>query len=198
MRIVRAAVLGVGVVLGSAVMASAQAVVPVQWWGWGHRDNDDRQAFNEGYRQGQYDARSGRRFDPDNNRWREADDRRAFCNGYRRGYEEFRGSYGRRDNDHDRDDGYYGGDRRGPWNGGYNNGYGQSAAQRVGYQDGLNDGSNDRRTGHSYRPTQDGNYRHADRGYIPGYGDKNYYRQAYRQAYEQGYQQGYNGGGWRR
>jgi hypothetical protein len=51
-------------------------------------------------------------------------------------------------------------------------------------------------SGHSFRPTHDGNYKHADRGYNGG--DKNYYKQAYRQAYEQGYQQGYNSGGGRR
>ena len=94
------------------------------------------------------------------------------------------------------------GDRdRGSWGwgrGGYG-GYGGSAARQYGYQDGINDGARDRRTGHSNRPTQDGNYKHADRGYNSSYGNKDYYKQAYRQAYENGYQQGYNsGGGWRR
>ncbi len=74
-----------------------------------------------------------------------------------------------------------------------------SAARQYGYQDGMNDGARDRRTGHSNRPTQDSNYKHADRGYSSSYGNKDYYKQAYRQAYENGYQQGYNsGGGWRR
>ena len=56
----------------------------------------------------------------------------------------------------------------------------------------MNDGARDRRTGHSNRPTQDSNYKHADRGYSSSYGNKDYYKQAYRQAYENGYQQGYN------
>src|SRR5215510_13159122 len=56
--------------------------------------------------------------------------------------------------DHDRDDGYY--------NRGYYY-YGNNVARRFGYQDGLNDGLNDRRTGHSYRPTHDSSFRHADR-----------------------------------
>ena len=78
-------------------------------------------------------------------------------------------------------------------------GYGANAAQQYGYQDGINDGSRDRRSGHSNRPTQDSNYKHADHGYSSSYGNKNYYKQEYRQAYENGYQQGYNsGGGWRR
>jgi flagellar biosynthesis/type III secretory pathway protein FliH len=62
----------------------------------------------------------------------------------------------------------------------------------------LNDGRNDRQSGHSFRPTQDGNYKHADRGYSSGLGDKNQYKQVYRQGYEQGYQQGYNSGGYGR
>ena len=57
-------------------------------------------------------------------------------------------------------------------------------ARQYGYQDGINDGSRDRRTGHSNRPTQDSNYKHADHGYSSSYGDKNYYKQSYRQAYE--------------
>lgn len=66
-------------------------------------------------------------------------------------------------------------------------------AQNIGYQDGLNDGSNDMRTGHSFRPTHDDNYKNADRGYSSSFGDKNQYKQLYRQGYESGYQRGYNG-----
>ena len=65
-------------------------------------------------------------------------------------------------------------------------------AREFGYQDGFNDGRNDRFTGHSFRPTHDSNYRHADRGYYGGYADRNYYKQIYRQAYENGYERGYN------
>ena len=70
------------------------------------------------------------------------------------------------------------------------------SAQQYGYQDGLNDGRNDRATGHSFRPTQDDNYRNASRGWN-GSVDRNQYKSAYRQSYEQGYQQGYNNGGGR-
>jgi hypothetical protein len=199
MKSMKAMLLGAALIAGTTTFAAAQAVVPVQWgWGLG-RDNDDRQAFKEGYNQGKSDARHNRRFDPDNNRWRERDDRQAFRSGYERGFRESSGYNGNgrdRDWDHDgdRDRGGYG---RGGY-GGYG-GYGGNAARQNGYQDGLNDGARDRRTGHSNRPTQDGNYKHADHGYNSSYGDKNYYKQAYRQAYENGYQQGYNsGGGWRR
>lgn len=70
------------------------------------------------------------------------------------------------------------------------------SARRFGYEDGVNDGSMDRRTGHSFRPMHDDNYRHADRGYYPAFGSKNYYKQIYREGYEQGYRQGYDNG-WR-
>jgi hypothetical protein len=196
MRHMKAMLLGAALIVGSTTFAAAQAVVPVQWgWGLG-RDNDDRQAFRDGYNQGKADARHNRRFDPDNNRWHERDDRQAFRSGYERGFRESSGYYGNsRDRDWDHD-----GDRdRGGYGRGGNGGYGGNAAQQNGYQDGLNDGARDRRTGHSNRPTQDSNYKHADHGYSSSYGDKNYYKQAYRQAYENGYQQGYNsGGGWRR
>jgi hypothetical protein len=199
MKHIKAMLLGAALIVGTATFAAAQAVVPVQWgWGLG-RDNDDRQAFKEGYNQGKSDARHNRRFDPDNNRWRERDDRQAFRSGYERGFRENGGYYGNgrdRDWDHDGDHDRGGYDRGGY--GGYG-GYGLNAARQYGYQDGTNDGARDRRTGHSNRPTQDSNYKHADHGYSSSYGDKNYYKQAYRQAYENGYQQGYNsGGGWRR
>jgi len=195
--------LGAALITGTTTFAAAQAVLPVQWgWGWGHRDDDDRQAFREGYQRGQWDARHNRRFDPDNNRWRERDDRHAYRSGYERGFREaggFRG-YGRdrdwdRDGDDDRDR-----DRGGYGRGGYG-GYGSSglsSARQYGYQDGINDGARDRRTGHSNRPTQGDNYKHADRGYIPNYGNKDYYKQAYREAYYNAYEQGYNSNGYYR
>jgi hypothetical protein len=201
MRHIKAMLLGAALMAGTTTLAMAQSVVPVQW-GWGHRDDDDRQAYKEGFRRGQEDARHNRRFDPDDSRWRERDDRQAYRSGYERGFRQYsgynNGGWGRDrdgdwDRDGDRDRGVYG---RG--NGGYG-GYGANAAQQYGYQDGINDGARDRRTGHSNRPTQDGNYRHADHGYSSSYGDRNYYKQAYRQAYERGYQEGYiSGGGWRR
>lgn len=184
MKHMRAMLLGTALITGATTFAAAQTVVPVQW-GWGQRDNDDRQAFNEGYRQGQWDARHNRRFDPDNNRWRERDDRRAFRSGYERGFHEI-GSY-RGD---DRGRGGYGG-------GGYG-GYGLNAARQNGYQDGISDGAIDRRTGHSFRPTHDDNFKHADHGYIPTYGNKEYYKQAYREAYQNAYAQGYNSGVYQR
>jgi hypothetical protein len=99
----------------------------------------------------------------------------------------------RRGRDRDDDDRYRGNRNGYPYGRGN---YG--SARQYGYQDGLNDGRNDRQSGHSFRPTHDSNYKHADRGYYGGFGDKNQYKQVYRQGYEQGYQQGYNSGGYGR
>ncbi len=178
MKYVGAMLLGAALLGGSATRSAAQTVVPVQY-----QDRDDRRAFNEGYRQGLWDARHGRRVDWDDNRWREGDDRRAYRDGYLRGYREVSAGY---PGERFRDDGYGRGD-----------GYSVDSPRRFGYQDGYNDGVTDRRTGHSFRPTHDDNYRHADRGYYPGFGSKNYYKQLYREGYAQGYQQGYENG-WRR
>jgi hypothetical protein len=71
-------------------------------------------------------------------------------------------------------------------------------ARRMGRQDGVNDGANDRRTGHSFRPTHDTSYKHADTGYAWRFGNKNDYKAFYREGYTQGYEQGYNRGAWQR
>jgi hypothetical protein len=178
MKYMRAVLLAAALVGAGTSWAAAQSVIAVQ----SYQDRDDREAFREGYKQGQWDARHARRPDWDDNRWRESDDRRAYRDGYLRGYREVRG-------DGDRDDGFYRRDRY--------DGYGAGSARRFGYQDGFNDGGRDRRTGHSFRPMHDDNYRHADRGYYHGFGNKNYYKQVYREGYAQGYQQGYDEG-WRR
>ena len=126
----------------------------------------------------------------------------AYQAGYNRGYGETRGN-GRWDRDRNRaaSGGYYGNGgygNGGYGNGGYGYGRGNNPAQQVGYQDGVTDGSQDRQTGHSFRPTQQQAYKHADHNYSPSYGDRQQYKDAYRVAYQQGYQQGYNGGGYRR
>lgn len=71
-------------------------------------------------------------------------------------------------------------------------------ARRMGRQDGFNDGLRDRRTGHSFRPTHDSSYKHADNGYEWRFGNKNEYKAFYREGYAQGYAQGYNNGPYQR
>ena len=100
MRHMKAMLLGAALMAGTTTLAVAQSVVPVQW-GWGQRDNDDRQAFRDGFNQGQQDARHNRRFNPESSRWRERDDREAYRSGYERGFQQI-GGYRNGD---------YGGDR---------------------------------------------------------------------------------------
>src|SRR4030088_1139317 len=143
MRHMKAMLLGAALMAGTTSLAMAQSVVPVQW-GWGQRDNDDRQAFRDGFNQGQSDGRHNRRFNPNNSRWRERDDRQAYRSGYERGFQQTAGYRNGRDGDGDRDD-----RGRGGWGWGHdgNGGYGANSARQYGYQDGINDGSRDRRSG---------------------------------------------------
>jgi len=78
---------------------------------------------------------------------------------------------------------------------GYNSAYREQSdpsdyAAHWGYQDGFADGSHDRTTGHSFRPTHDGAYKHA-----PEYGhppiNRDEYKNIYREAYVRGYEKGY-------
>jgi hypothetical protein len=57
----------------------------------------------------------------------------------------------------------------------------------------VNDGTRDAQTGHSFRPTEQAGYRHADRGREQSGLSSDQYKQVYRDAYMQGYQRGYYG-----
>lgn len=189
MKVVRTLTLGAALLTTSAWAFGQGYYQPMQF-----HDRDDRAAYRQGYQQGQIDARNHRGFHPDADRYREGDDRRAFRDGYEAGYRSSGGRDWDRDRNRDRD-------RNNPYNNGaYNNGgyyggsYGNmnSIAQQNGYRDGINDGRKDRRTGHSFRPTQDDNYKNAP-GYSSNMGDRQQYKNIYRQGYQQGYQIGYNG-----
>jgi hypothetical protein len=151
-----------------------------------YQDRGDREAYRQGLEQGRSDAARHRGFHPDTNRYREGDDRRAYRDGYQAGYGN--GGHDDHDRDRDRNAGYSN-------NGSYGNrGYGNvgQVAQQNGYRDGMNDGRKDRATGHSFRPTQDDNYKNAP-GYSSNMGDRQQYKNTYREGYQQGYQLGYNG-----
>ena len=149
-----------------------------------NRDTDNSN-YRLGWDHGQEDRTNNRarqyRSRPDNDA-----DRNAYESGYNQGYQNGGRQYGQND-------------RAGTGQSG-NVQYGRygGEAGRIGYQDGMNDGQTDRRTGHSNRPTQGDNYKHASRGYNSSFGSlsqyKAAYRQAYLQAYPQGYQQGYDRG----
>lgn len=163
---------------------------------FGHDDRWDRRdrngalgsryddGYRDGVRQGERDLRNGRHHSDNKVRGD-----RDYRDGYRAGYESVydnRGSIG----SYRREPGYYGNGPIGSYGqvGSYRN-----QAYQIGYQDGINDGRRDRQTGHSFRPTHDDNFKHADRGYSSSFGDKQTYKNTYRQGYQSGYQFGYQG-----
>jgi len=173
--------------LSAALLSTAGLTFGQDYHGARYQDRDDRRVYQRGYEEGRSDAQKRRRFNPDSNRYREADDRRAYRQGYEEGYNSGRRGNAGWDRDRDRDD-----HNSGYGNGGNYGGYGNasSIARQNGYRDGMNDGRKDRATGHSFRPTQDDNYKNAP-GYSSNMGDRQQYKDAYRQAYLQGYQLGY-------
>ena len=162
--------------LGAALLTSSVWAFGQNYQSWQYQDRNDRAEYRHGYDEGRADARSGRRFRPSSNE-------RDYRAGYEAGYNSARqgGGY-----DRDRERGY---GNAGYGNGGVGNG--MRVAQENGFREGRNDGAKDRATGHSFRPTQDDNYKNAP-GYSSSMGDRKQYKDAYRQAYQQGYQQGYN------
>ena len=85
-----------------------------------------------------------------------------------------------------------------PSYGGYDRRRGGSPAYQVGLEDGRRDGEHDMYRRHSFRPEQNSNFRHADRGYRGFFGDKRYYKEQYRAGYLEGYRMGYRSGGYYR
>lgn len=139
-----------------------------------HADHKDSKAYKDCFKRGQDDARHGHAGDMNINHWKHKDERQACEDGYRAGF----------------------------------NAVGTTVAEPaplpqgdvaatpgsgrdVGYQDGLLDGRNDRDTGHSFRPTDTDNYKHADRGYRDQFGSKDAWKSAYRQGYADGYREAY-------
>ena len=168
-------------------------------------DRSNHVAYQDGLRQGRFDADHRLSSRPYESRWRSYDDRRAYSAGYIRAYRDVQDyrDHGRDwDRDHDRDrDRDHDGDRdrdRGGNSYGRGNGYGQGStyyrdmAKKTGYQDGQNDGAHDKQSGHSFRPTQMDNYKNADRGFRDDMGDKNSYKLAYREGYSSGYKNGWD------
>ncbi len=160
-------------------------------------DRDDapnQVAYQDGLRQGRFDAQRHLSSRPYDNRWRSDADRRAYYIGYTRAYQDTLADnrdHGRDhdwdrndDRDHDRDH-----DRNSD---GQISAYYRDMARQTGYQDGLKDGSHDKQHGHSFRPTQMDNYKNADRGYLSDMGDKDQYKLWYREGYSAGYKYGWD------
>lgn len=204
MKLARIILMSALVVGTSSMVALAQENGGGGWQGQhGQDDRDNNQrARRDGDKDRDHarrDASHGRSTDRNGSRDRDWNRDRTDDQARNRTYSRDRRTGG---GDNDRDDnGNY---RNGQYgNGGYGNDgryengrYGSMGQGRqLGFQDGINDGAKDRQTGHSFRPTQDDNYQHGDRGYNSALGDKNQYKQIYRDAYTSGYQQGYYSNG---
>ena len=214
--------------LGAPMASSAQPVPTPGQWGQAYPRGDYQRVYDNGYqsglREGERDARSGRRPDyrsqdeyrrgSNNNGWALGNSnggnadvfRRGFAEGYQDGYQRLRGSNGAYGSagypaGGYRPEGTYGypGSGYGFPSGGYGypgGAYGSAAAQR-GFEDGYNDGRSDARDNDRYEPTRKKNYRQGDDGYNSRYGSKDQYRNDYRQAFQQGYDRGYRETGYR-
>ena len=167
MRILRILALCTAAVLVSSVPRVAHAA-PM----YDHHDQD--KAYKDGYKHGQDDAKDHKSAYPRSTRWKHDDERKAYEQGYREGYDSVAAAYAP-------DSLPQAGDVV----------TGANSAHDIGYQDGLLDARNDRDSGHSFRPTDTDNYRHADRGYQDSYGSKEVWKSAYRQGYADGYREGF-------
>jgi hypothetical protein len=199
-RLLRALALAVG--LAAASPAGAQSP-----WGWGQPGyNVSRSAYENGYRDGvragERDARSGQRYDVDDNGlYRDADrgydgrygSRGQYRQTYRRGFEQgYRDAYqgrGGRATSRYPNDGRYSDYGRGPRGYGY-----YSPASDKGYADGYEKGLDDGRDRDRFDPVGEKWYREGDRGYEREYGSRDAYKNRYRDAFRQGYERGYQDG----
>ena len=72
-------------------------------------------------------------------------------------------------------------------------GYGRAASPAfdIGYREGLERGARDARRGGRWNLERDADYRRADKGWNPRYGNRDYYRYEFRRGYERGYREAY-------
>jgi len=135
-----------------------------------YRDNDDRRAYEAGYRRGSGGYGNGSygnngRY-PDNNQYPNNGQSNHPFGGVLNGQQ-----------------------------GNYPNGSnrGLNIASQNGNSDGYLAGQKDRSTGHSFRPQENKGYKDADRGQGSSGVSSDQFKQAYRSAFMSGYQRGYNG-----
>ena len=156
------------------ILALFIAAAMFVWAPAAHADHKDSKAYKDCFKRGQDDARHGKAGDLDINHWKHSDERQACQDGYKAGFASIgvptaspaplpEGDVAAT----------------------------PGSARDVGYQDGLMDGRNDRDSGHSFRPTDTDNYKHADRGYRDQFGSKDAWKSAYRQGYADGYREAY-------
>lgn len=222
MRIVRMMLLSAALVAGGSIFAAAQYTGGVYRNGVYVGQQDNSEAYQHGWKDGQNDARHGRQSSTRVDRYHNDADRAAYDQGYAQGYQAWvngqnGGHYGngqvyapngqvyapngtwqngrrRRDRDCDRDDPCYGNNGTNyPNNGGYyGNGYNHGS--QVAQQNGFNDGV---REGANDRATGHSYRPTSDTGYrlaTNGYQGQFGSRDQYKQWYRQAYEQGYQQG----
>lgn len=138
------------------------------------------QGYRDGVRQGEADARSGRRFGYDVGAQRN-DYRVGFADGYRTGFERQRASAPNR--------GRQVVEQGRPAPRGY-----REPAFASGFDSGYDKGVEDGRDGDRYDPVRHRDYRDAERGFRDNYGSRDAYRTNFRAGFRQGYEEGYRAG----
>jgi hypothetical protein len=150
------------------------------------------EAYRSGVDDGNYDRANSSPALLRDRGWRDQQEQRAYAAGYRTGYYGVRGlpydnnafgnsgpGFSHRDNNDGNEHSLF------------TQPLGNNHADQIGYGQGRFDGIRDRRTGNSFSPTKDDNYRTADRGYDPSFGGRDHYKHMYRDAYRIGYREGY-------
>lgn len=145
------------------------------------RGTDDYGAgYREGLRQGEADARDGRRFSTGSSTSRSRYGV-GFADGYRAGYDSQHALAPLRPRNTDARAVAYQRPSRNH----------QEPAFAAGYEDGYARGLTDGTNGHRYDPVRHEDYRDAGRGYRESYGSRDAYRTNYRAGFRQGYEDGY-------
>ncbi|HUI84187.1 MAG TPA: hypothetical protein VL240_08185 [Candidatus Binatia bacterium] len=171
--------LGAALVLGCAAPAIARPVAsPQQYQSDQDRDRErNTQAYNDGYAQGQSDARGHAiRNDRAASEWTKEDDQRAYRQGYDAGYDNIMNP-GSAATPADRMP------------------RGDQQAEQFGYQDGLAAGRYDQMKGNHFKPQDHDLYKDGLHGWTTALGTKDQFKQLYREGFVRGYEEGYKGSG---
>ena len=176
MKLFMPMILGAALAAGCAVPAAA--AMP-QYQSDNDRDRQrNTQAYDDGYSQGQSDARShvSRSTSPVSSQWTKDDDTRAYRQGYDAGY-----------------DNIMNGDRAAASSEPRMSTDSNRQAEQFGYQDGLAAGRKDARKGDHFKPEDHDYYKDGDHGWTASLGTKENFKQFYRQGFVRGYNEGYKG-----
>ncbi len=168
--------------LATPVLAQVAPASPQQYQTDQDRDRErNTQAYNDGYTQGQADARShAGRNDQATAQWTKDDDQRAYRQGYDAGYENIMNG---------------GMSAREPVAPAARMEHGDNQAQQFGYQDGVAAGRQDAMKGNKFKPEDHDLYKSGTHGWAAELGTKDEFKQLYRQAFIKGYEDGYKGSG---